>query len=232
MKPKALFIGSIGAVAETSEIQRQAYNQALKENNVNWQWDKDTYKNLLKSNGGQDRLEMLGQATGQQLSQEQINKIHARKTELAGEQIKNQKVQPRAGLAQLITEARENGAKVAWVTTTGQENTDAILSAFDGKITKDHFDHIFHRDAVQNGKPSPDIYNAATKHFNLQPQDCIAIEDSMNSTLAAKGAGIYTVTTLGDYHNEQVEKITDCKLNSLSETSWSQLENQWSKTVA
>ena len=234
MTPKALFIGSIGAAAETSEIQRQAYNQALKENNIDWQWSPEVYKKLLKSNGGQDRLEMLGLSTGKELSNDQIKEVHKRKTEIAGEMIKNQKVQPREGLKELIHQAKNDGAKVAWVTTTGHENTDAILAAFDGEIKKNDFDHIFHREDALNGKPAPDIYYVATRELNVDPQECIAVEDSLNSTLAAKGAGVYTVTTLGEYHDEHVENITDQKLNSLKETSWNQLKQSFntSKTHA
>ncbi len=226
MKPNVLFIGSIGAIAETSEFQRQAYNQALKENDVDWQWDKETYKRLLKSNGGQDRLDMLGTATGKPLTQEKIQQIHSRKTQLAGDNIISNNVQPRPGVAELIQQAKKDGAKVAWVTTTGHENTDAILNSFDGKISKDDFDHIFHRDDAQHGKPQPDIYYEAMKHFEAAPQQCVAIEDSLNSTLSARGAGIYTVATLGEYHDEHVENIADKQIKDLSQTSWNELQQE------
>ena len=231
MKPKVLFIGSIGAVAETSELQRQAYNQALQENGINWQWDTPVYKRLLKSNGGQDRLDMLATATGVDMPQDKIKSIHARKTELAGNLIKEHQVQPRAGLKNLIHEAKKAGTKVAWVTTTGRENTDSILAAFDGEITHNDFDHIFHREDAEFGKPQPHIYKAAMKHFKCKPHECIAIEDSLNSTLAAKGAGIYTVTTLGDYHDEHVEGVTDKQYDSLDQTNWNDLTAAYKNSI-
>lgn len=64
---KALLFGSIGVLAETSEIQRQAYNQALTEAGLGWQWDAATYRDLLTTVGGKNRLSLLGRATGSPL---------------------------------------------------------------------------------------------------------------------------------------------------------------------
>ncbi len=223
MELKALFIGSIGVLAETSELQRQAYNQALRESGIDWNWSKEVYKRLLQRSGGQDRLDMLATATGQQLSATQIEKIHSRKTELACELVASNVVGPRAGVAQIIKEAINDNVQVAWVTTTGKENTGAILNACKESIKRSDFEHIFHRDDVPRGKPEPDIYTVALNHFKVRPEECIAIEDSLNSILSAKAAGIYTVATLGEYHDEHVENIADLIINSLSDTNWSKI---------
>lgn len=228
MKPKALFIGSIGAAAETSELQRQAYNQSLRENGVNWEWSKDTYRDLLQSSGGIHRLETLSAATGQDLSDETIRNIHRRKTEIAGELIKEHQVKPRAGLKKLIDQAKRHGAKVAWVTTTGEENTNAILSAFDGEVEASDFDRIFHRDDAEDGKPAPAIYHTAMEHFDVQPEECVAVEDSVNSVLSAKGASIYTIATPGENHNENMENIADLVIPSLDKVDWEQISIEFS----
>ena len=224
MKPKVLFIGSIGTVAETSELQRQSYNQALKENGVQWEWTPEVYHKLLKSNGGQDRLDMLSMATNQNLSDSQIKSIHARKTELAGQRIIEESVQPRPGLMELISQAKTDSVKVAWVTTTGTENTGAILKAFDGVLSASDFDYIFHRTDAENGKPSPDIYHTAIKHFGVHASECIAIEDSLNSVIASKGAGVFSVVTPGAYHVDDVNTIAELLFDDLDKTSWTELK--------
>ena len=55
----ALLFGSIGTVMETSDVQRRAYNQALKEAGLNWVWTREIYAELLSQSGGQERLAML-----------------------------------------------------------------------------------------------------------------------------------------------------------------------------
>ena len=227
MTLKALFIGSIGVVTETSEYQRRAYNQALAEHGMNWEWTPEIYQELLKSNGGQQRLHLLSTATQQPLATSLIEKIHARKTELAAQMIQQDQLSPRPGVVALIQAAKQAGMTVAWVTSTFEENTQAILAASNGQLSADDFDHIFHRkDAVQ-GKPAPDIYHTALAHFGLAPEECIAVEDSLISLLAAKSAGLFTVATLGAYHNEQVDNIADLVFKGLDETSWTQLAQRF-----
>ena len=41
MQTTHLFLGSIGVLAETSDIQRRAYNAALSEAGVPWEWNPD-----------------------------------------------------------------------------------------------------------------------------------------------------------------------------------------------
>ena len=45
---KALLFGSIGTLIETSNIQRESFNQAFKEIGLDWHWDQERYKQLLK----------------------------------------------------------------------------------------------------------------------------------------------------------------------------------------
>ena len=72
MLKTALIFGSIGTVMETSDVQRRAYNQALKEAGLNWDWTREIYAELLNQSGGQERLAMLASATGTTLSQQQL----------------------------------------------------------------------------------------------------------------------------------------------------------------
>lgn len=210
MQPKALFIGSIGVVSETSEFQRQAYNKALRESGLGWEWSPEVYPKLLRTSGGMQRLETLAAATNQSVGRETVTKIHRRKTELAGREIVAQRVPLRPGVAELIRAARAAGAKVAWVTSTSPANTNALLEAAGDALSADDFDRIFHRDDAAQGKPSPDVYHAALEYFGLAAEDCLAVEDSVDSVLAAKGAGVYVIATLGANHaGAPVNNIAD-----------------------
>jgi beta-phosphoglucomutase-like phosphatase (HAD superfamily) len=56
IKYKAVLFGSIGTIIETSDLQRKAFNQAFKKNDLNWVWTKKKYKILLNKSGGKDRI--------------------------------------------------------------------------------------------------------------------------------------------------------------------------------
>lgn len=215
MTPTALFIGSIGVMAETSDIQRRAYNQALKEAGLDWEWDKETYRELLTDSGGVKRLSRLNQEKEANLSDEEIKKIHARKTELACQEIVNNKTSLRPGVAETIAKALEQGIKVALVTSTYQENIDAIAKAAGDDLPLDKFAAVMTRDDAENNKPAPDVYLAALKRLSVDSSEVIAIEDSQPSLHAAKQAGIYTVVTPGKFTNQQDFSEADEQLESL-----------------
>ena len=53
---KAVIFGAIGTIAETSDLQRQAFNAAFKATGLDWNWNPEVYRDLLKINGGQNRI--------------------------------------------------------------------------------------------------------------------------------------------------------------------------------
>lgn len=215
MKPTALFIGSIGVMAETSDIQRRAYNQALKEAGLDWEWDKETYRDLLTDSGGVKRLSRLNVEHEANLSDDDIKKIHARKTELACQEIVNGNTPLRPGVAKIIAQALEKGIKVALVTSTYQVNIDAISTAAGDELPLAKFSAIMTRDDAENNKPAPDVYLAALKRLSVNASEVIAIEDSAPSLHAAKQAGIYTVVTPGNFTDQQDFSEADQILTSL-----------------
>ena len=52
MTYKSLLFGSIGTIIETSELQRESFNEAFKEAGLDWYWDQEDYRLLLKQSGG------------------------------------------------------------------------------------------------------------------------------------------------------------------------------------
>jgi len=209
----AILFGSIGAIAETSDIQRRAYNAALKSHGVDWQWDEDTYRELIEFSGGKDRLRMLSRATGLGLTEDQIISIHAEKTKAACAEVVETSVPLRPGVRALMEHARAKGLKLGLVTTTYAPNIDAILEAND--LDRDAFDYIGGREDVGNGKPSPEAYTRALEHLGVPASECVAIEDTAISVQSAARAGIHTVATPGKLSSGQDFWQADVTLDAL-----------------
>lgn len=214
MTKQALLFGSIGAIAETSDIQRRAYNAALREQGLHWEWDRATYTELLEQAGGKDRLSLLSRATNAGLDEETINTIHAHKTKIACEEVRAMDKPLRPGVAALVAEAKERGMKLAFVTSTYRANIDAIFEADNG-LTQDDFDVIVVRDDVENGKPAPDVYEHALAKLGVNAADAIAIEDTTNSVLSARRAGVPVIATRGAFTAEQDVSAADLVLDAL-----------------
>ena len=220
-----LLFGSIGAIAETSEFQRQAYNQALKEAGLNWAWDQSTYKMLLEMSGGKDRLRLLSKATGSDINPVLVDAIHMRKTKLACDAIMGRTNLIRPGVVEMLRFAKQNSIKTGFVTTTYQPNIDAVLSLLPEDVRT--FDVIVGREDVRDGKPSPSCYNIALRTLRQNPQDVIAIEDTAISVMAAKRAGIFTVATPGDYAQDQDFWQADAVFSSLASSEARELRQQF-----
>ena len=69
---KAVFFGSIGTIAETSEIQRRSYNLAFKRLNFDCYWNVANYCEMLKIPGGKERIKNF---TIPNISDDEVNKI-------------------------------------------------------------------------------------------------------------------------------------------------------------
>lgn len=55
------------------------------------------------------------------------------------------------------------------------------------------FDAIVSSEEVEHGKPAPDVYLAAARQLDVEPDDCVAVEDSTNGIKAAVDAGMRTI---------------------------------------
>ena len=193
-----LMFGSIGALMETSDIQRRAYNQALKEAGLNWNWTPEIYAELLTQSGGKERLAMLAAATGVSLSTQHIEAIHARKTEIACQEMTSGQCSLRPGVQELVQWAKARDIKLAFVTTTYQPNIDAVFKSAGAALSQSDFAYVGSRSDVKDGKPSPEAYERALKHLDVAASQALAIEDTAASVMSAKRAGLQVIATPGE----------------------------------
>ena len=214
---KSVFFGSIGAVVETSDVQRRAYNAALDEAGLGWHWDEETYRQLLNIVGGKARLRMLSNATGQDVADAVIDRIHQRKTELANAAVVEAGLPLRPGVARLAQAIKAGGGKLGFVTSTEAANINAIFDLGHDGFTRDMMDVVIGRADVAEGKPAPDAYLAALDAAGLAGVDVVAVEDTVSSARAAKRAGLAVILTPGAFATRSEEGDVDLLVPSLSD---------------
>ncbi len=213
---KHLFLGSIGVIADTSDIQRRAYNSALKEAGLSWEWDESTYRRLLTMNGGKQRLRLLADATSTEMSDDTVDDIHESKTRKACNEVRALKNPLRPGVAELIKWCQENDITVSLVTATYPPNVEAISEAAGDDLPLESFGVVVTRDKIERGKPAPDAYTFALQAVGAETDEVLCIEDSASSTLAAVGAGLRTVTIPGSLTAGQIAVGAEMVLESLA----------------
>ncbi len=196
---KAVIFGAIGTIAETSDLQRQAFNAAFAEAGLDWNWDIPTYHELLNTNGGQNRIRAYRDADPARASvtTEAIAKLHKSKTEHFVDLLANTPLSPRPGVVELMETCQKANIQVAFCTSTSQENVEGIRDALAELLPFDRFATIATLDKIDRPKPAPDAYIYCLQQLGINADEAIAIEDTPVSITAAKTAGLTTIATPG-----------------------------------
>jgi len=172
----AILFGSISTVADTSELQRDSFNQSFEIHGLDWRWDRDQYRAMLSQSGGQSRIAEYAQSLGQTVD---AKAIHETKSEIFRDLLTNAELSPRAGVVETIKGARDNDWKVGLVTTTSGDNVLSLLAALSPTIAMGDFDVIVNASSVEQPKPDKAAYSFALQNISEAPGDCVAIEDSL-----------------------------------------------------
>ena len=197
---KALIFDVDGTLAETEECHRIAFNQAFKDFEIDWKWDRKLYADLLKTTGGKERI--LHHAKQVDYGTIDVSALHARKNEIYGQQAAEGKIKLRDGVSDIIGHARKVGLRLAIATTTSRANVDSLLHATLGTSSLSWFDAICCGDEVTAKKPDPAIYQLALDRLNLPPSACLAFEDSQIGLISALRAGLDVIVTPSLYTSD------------------------------
>jgi len=210
---KAILFGSIGTLIETSDLQREAFNQAFKEAGLDWYWDQADYTKLLKKSGGTKRIEDFAEKNNTNVD---AKKIRERKTQIYNDKINSSLISPREGVLDVLDYALKNKIKIGFVTSTTLDNIEAVFKTLNNQIKKNYFDFIGNNKLIKEAKPAPDIYIKALNSLELNSSECIAIEDSVESALSAYRAKIKCIAFPGLFHVDDDFSFCIKKLDKLN----------------
>jgi HAD superfamily hydrolase (TIGR01509 family) len=74
-------------------------------------------------------------------------------------------------------------------------------------------------------KPEPDLYEMAARRLEVDPQKCVALEDSMNGARSAKAARMKVIAIHTDMNEEQDLSIADLHIDHYEELTIEVLKN-------
>ncbi|MBY0578180.1 MAG: HAD family hydrolase [Burkholderiales bacterium] len=198
-----------GTLADTErDGHRIAFNKAFEAFGLDWNWDVELYGRLLAVTGGKERIRHYVDHWNKAYVKpsdfdDLVSQLHREKTKYYAEILEAGNIPMRPGISRLLKEAMARDMKLAIVTTTTPGNVTTLLKCSLDPDAANWFDVIAAGDIVPAKKPAPDIYFWAIERLGVQPQACIAVEDSENGFQASRGAGIKTVITVTDYTKDQ-----------------------------
>jgi len=182
----ALLLGSISTVADTSELQRAAFNDAFAAHGLDWRWERDDYRALLAGNGGADRVASYARDRGETVD---AAAVHATKSELFQQALGRGGLTARPGVLDAVRATKEAGDPVALVTTTSPENVVALVAGVEGLELAD-FDLVVDSSVVEQSKPDPAPYEHALRTLGVDAADAVAVEDNVGGVASATAAGV------------------------------------------
>jgi HAD superfamily hydrolase (TIGR01509 family) len=95
----------------------------------------------------------------------------------------------RPGAVELLQALNAEGIPCALVSASYRVMIDAVLS----HLPPDLFDVVVAGDEVRNGKPHPEPYLTAARELNVDPAECVVIEDSPGGTASGTAAGAFVL---------------------------------------
>jgi HAD superfamily hydrolase (TIGR01509 family) len=204
----ALIFDCDGVLADTErDGHLPAFNLAFAEFGLPISWDDATYAKKLTTGGGKERIasaftpEVVVEAGLSPDTDEQaalIKRLHARKTALFTERVEAGLLPGRPGIHRLIAEALGAGWAVAVASTSAEPSVRAVLRHAVGDSSYCHV-QVFAGDIVAHKKPAPDIYLKVLADLDLDPAECVVVEDSGIGVDAAASAGLTVLVTVSSY---------------------------------
>ncbi|MCE0493773.1 HAD family hydrolase [Vibrio salinus] len=102
-----------------------------------------------------------------------------------------------------LSKLKQHGYHLA-VASNSIRNTVKVMMERSSLI--EYLDFYLSNQDVTKGKPDPEIYNTAINRLNLQPQECLIVEDNENGLKAAyaSGAQVLKVETVNDVNFDNI----------------------------
>ncbi|CUH64384.1 Phosphorylated carbohydrates phosphatase [Thalassovita gelatinovora] len=220
MTLRALIFDVDGTLAETEDLHRQAFNDTFASEGLTWNWNRDTYRDLLKTTGGKERMRAHADKHNIAFTAEDAAQLHAIKTRRYADLVDRGGLILRPGIAMLIIKAQAVGLKLAVATTTSPQNVDRLCQSCWGQPANQIFDVIAAGDEVPRKKPAPDVYQLALNRLDLSADQAIAFEDTANGVQSAHAAGIRVVVTPSIYSTGEDFTGADWILPTLLPANW------------
>lgn len=89
------------------------------------------------------------------------------------------------GLKKLLNRIQSKGLKIGLASSSSLEIIQSVLNKLE---IFSYFDCIQSAENEEYGKPHPAVFISTAKELNINPFNCLVIEDSLNGVIAAKAA--------------------------------------------
>ena len=131
--------------------------------------------------------------------------------------------EPLPGVLDYLEAAQAAGFRIGMATSSSEGWALGHLQ----RLQIDHYFEVIHTAAdVAHAKPDPALYRITAEALGIPPHQALALEDSQNGMLSAKGAGLYCAVVPNGMTEGLDFTGADVRLNSLADKSLKMLCEQ------
>jgi HAD superfamily hydrolase (TIGR01509 family) len=198
-KIKAILFDMDGVLIDAKDWHYEALNQALSLFGM----EISRYDHLVTYDGlpTKKKLEMLTLERG--LPRALHHFINDMKQEFTF-QLGYAKCKPTFNHQYALSHLKAQGFRMA-ACSNSIRKTMGVL--FERAALNDYFDFYLSNEDVKESKPHPEMYVTAIQRLNLEPNECLILEDNENGIKAAQASGAH-VLIIHDVHEVNLENIT------------------------
>ena len=206
-----------GTIANTElEAHLPAFNIAFDALGLGWHWDEKTYIDLLKINGGKNRIAYYANLNNQKFTQELISNIHLEKQKHYLSLIKNGAVTLKDGVLRLINELKVKEVRQFIVTSSSRIQVSLLIDKLLGGYNP--FEFCITSEDVDLHKPNPLPYLKAISLSGIKTAHSIVFEDSIPGAKSSLSAMIPTIcvqSNIPTYFDKDIP--LNCLVNTIGD---------------
>jgi beta-phosphoglucomutase len=220
MPLKAVLFDFNGVIINDEPLHEKLLAQILVEENLRAK--PEEFREICLGRSDRACLQDLLTLRGRVVSDDYLTGLITRKSRLYQQQLDTlEEVPIYPGLSDLIFKIRVANLPMAVVSGAVRAEIEWVLNQAD---LAQYFSVIVAGDDIMTSKPDPTGYLLAVDRLNqqhpdlaLQPQDCLAIEDTFAGIEAAKRAGMKVVGVANSYPYHMMQRQSNWAVDYLSE---------------
>lgn len=217
---KAVLFDFNGVIINDEPLHQKLIEQLLIEENLRPK--PEEFREVCLGRSDRACLTELLARRGRVVSEEYLSGLIARKAQAYAQQLAQlEKIPSYPGLADLIFRIRSAQLPMAVVSGAIRSEIELVLHRLE---LANAFSVIVAGDEIMTSKPNPAGYLLAVDRLNqlqptlqLQPQDCLAIEDTFAGIQAAKAAGMQVVGVANSYPFHMMQRVSNWAVDYLSD---------------
>lgn len=213
MSLKAVFLNFSGAIVNDEAINQELLSDILLKENL--RADEEEFTKYCRGRSDRAGLKDILTNRGRVLPDAYIDKLLANKAQAYRQKLESLPEIPLSDhLREFLTQLKAQDINVGLVTGAFRSEVEYVLQKVE---LTEYIEAIVAGDDLEASKPEPEPYLMAAKQLNVQPSECLAIEDNPTGIEAAKRAKIQVVGISNIYPLHMLQRQCDWTVDNFLE---------------